>query len=269
MGYFRVTNPLPSVYHLEDVRGVFATLLIGSQKALLVDTAMGIGNIAKEVSGITTLPLTVVNTHGHTDHTLGNYQFPKVYLARGDWELAKMCGAVEVKRRLLALSAIVPPDFDQEAYLNYKYDNLVPLEEGTVFDLGELSVRPVPLPSHSPGSMGFLCPELGLLMSGDSVAPLVCLVFPESSSVSEHIKMLKKVKELPFSRILSSHSERLIPREEIELYLKCAGSVDRSKTVKYKSPLFPDYPGRMFFCGDSVKKGEFAAIVYSESKLTQ
>ncbi|MEM5770347.1 MAG: MBL fold metallo-hydrolase, partial [Bacillota bacterium] len=70
MGYFRVTNPLPSVYHLEDIRGVFATLLLGSKQALLVDTAMGIGNIAKEVRMITELPLTVVNTHGHIDHTL-------------------------------------------------------------------------------------------------------------------------------------------------------------------------------------------------------
>ncbi|MEL7658301.1 MAG: MBL fold metallo-hydrolase, partial [Bacillota bacterium] len=168
---------------------------------------------------------------------------------------------------LLSLSGIIPSDFDEEVYFNYQYHNLVPLEDGAIFDLGGFSVRAVPLPAHSPGSMGFLCPELGLLLSGDSVAPLVCLVFPESLDIKGYIKMLEKVKELSFSGFLSAHSERLIPKEEIELYMKCAMSVDLKRSVNYKSSLFPAYPGRIFFYENPIIRGEFTSIVYSESKL--
>ena len=38
---------------------------------------------------ITTKPLIVVNSHGHMDHSCGNYQFDKVYIDKRDLELVK------------------------------------------------------------------------------------------------------------------------------------------------------------------------------------
>lgn len=267
MDYFTVINLLPSVYHIEDPRGVYATLLIGAKQALLIDTAMGIGNLKKELEELTNLPLTVVNTHGHPDHTLGNYLFPEIYLAPEDWQLAKAENTVSVKQHVLSLSNICPADFNRKLYYDYQYDNLIPLEPGTVFDLGGITVKAIPMPSHSQGSVGFLCEEMQLLLSGDSIAPLVCLVFPESTDIDKHVAMLEYVQGLQFKWILSSHAARLIPKDEMKLYIECAKSIDIHKSLNFKSSLFPDYEGKIFSYENPANKGEFVFIAYVDIKI--
>ena len=43
-------------------------LVVGEEKALLIDTGFGIYSLKEKVRGITELPVTVVNTHAHPDH---------------------------------------------------------------------------------------------------------------------------------------------------------------------------------------------------------
>ena len=78
MSYFTVYKYNDNLYQIKDALGVLATLVIGEEKALLLDTCYGIGNLKKEVEKITNKPLIVVNSHGHMDHSCGNYQFDKV-----------------------------------------------------------------------------------------------------------------------------------------------------------------------------------------------
>ena len=57
-----VVNQLkPNLYHIADHLGVFVTLIVGEEKALLFDTGYGIGHLDKTISQITALPLIVVN----------------------------------------------------------------------------------------------------------------------------------------------------------------------------------------------------------------
>ena len=55
---------------------VYCYLLIGKERALLFDTAYGVGNLREFVEGITDKPVTVVNSHGHFDHTGGKKSGP-------------------------------------------------------------------------------------------------------------------------------------------------------------------------------------------------
>ena len=67
------------VIHYGEALDTF--LLLGDEKALLIDTAYGRGefpNIVEELSS--GKELLVVNTHGHFDHTGGNRWFPRVYM---------------------------------------------------------------------------------------------------------------------------------------------------------------------------------------------
>ena len=66
---------------------VYCYLLVGNQKALLIDTAYGFTDIAGAVRELTSRPLTVVNTHGHFDHVTGNYRFGRACLHEKDMEL--------------------------------------------------------------------------------------------------------------------------------------------------------------------------------------
>jgi len=52
-------------------------LVIGDQRALLIDSGVEIGDLNACVKEITSLPITVMNTYGHCDHSGGDFQFPE------------------------------------------------------------------------------------------------------------------------------------------------------------------------------------------------
>ena len=62
----------PNTWTITFGGGVYSYLIIGEEKALLFDTAYGMGNLREFVEGITQKPVIVVNSHGHFDHTGGN-----------------------------------------------------------------------------------------------------------------------------------------------------------------------------------------------------
>jgi glyoxylase-like metal-dependent hydrolase (beta-lactamase superfamily II) len=85
-------NPYVEVYRFRDnLYGLFTEncdgmgdvwmyLTVGPEKALLIDTAYGLGNLKGLVDRLSGgKELIVVNTHDHFDHAYGNCRFDKVY----------------------------------------------------------------------------------------------------------------------------------------------------------------------------------------------
>jgi glyoxylase-like metal-dependent hydrolase (beta-lactamase superfamily II) len=56
-------------------------------KALLIDSLIGAGNLRAFCRELTDLPITLVNTHGHVDHTGGNFDFDECYIHPNDISL--------------------------------------------------------------------------------------------------------------------------------------------------------------------------------------
>jgi glyoxylase-like metal-dependent hydrolase (beta-lactamase superfamily II) len=54
------------------------SLIIGPEKAVLIDTGCGIGDLRKAVAEVTDKPVIVVNTHTHLDHLGSNRQFDEI-----------------------------------------------------------------------------------------------------------------------------------------------------------------------------------------------
>lgn len=67
-------------YMISDFGIANCYLLIGEERALLIDCGLGIGDIKGAVEKITDKPITVVATHGHVDHAGGDGQFEKIYV---------------------------------------------------------------------------------------------------------------------------------------------------------------------------------------------
>ncbi|MCR4607053.1 MAG: MBL fold metallo-hydrolase, partial [Oscillospiraceae bacterium] len=80
MEYFSIKKTSDRVFRITDPFGSICTLIIGSRSALLADTGIGFGNIAKAVENFTDLPVIAVNTHEHLDHSMGGRFFDKVYM---------------------------------------------------------------------------------------------------------------------------------------------------------------------------------------------
>ena len=68
---------MPDTWCITDGWGNFIYLLIGKEKAMLIDTCSCEGNVREVVEEITEKEIMVVNTHGHFDHTGGNACWPK------------------------------------------------------------------------------------------------------------------------------------------------------------------------------------------------
>jgi enterochelin esterase family protein len=117
-------------------------LVAGTERALLIDTGWGTGDLAGQVAALSPLPLVVVNTHGHPDHVSGNGQFSEVHIHTRDLPLMQGSDTA-----------------------------LIPIYDGYRFDLGEREIQVIGVPGHSPGSICLLDRKERILFSGDSPRP--------------------------------------------------------------------------------------------------
>ena len=149
-----ITRIRPHVYLIDDAGESTCYLILGSERALLIDTVNGMEDLRAIVRSLTDLPVTVVNTHGHCDHIYGNVYFDEAWLHPADLPIAREHFAMfreEMDRR-----GLTPCPFRA-------------LEIGQVFDLGGVRLEVVDLQGHTPGSVGLLDRDARLLYSGDGV----------------------------------------------------------------------------------------------------
>ena len=74
----------PGVVHFEDNIDSSFYLIEGRDKALLIDTGCGGGNIHRLASAFTDKPIELAVTHDHGDHDAHAMEFSKVYMHRAD-----------------------------------------------------------------------------------------------------------------------------------------------------------------------------------------
>src|SRR5262245_15994909 len=72
---YRIRPGLFAIYEPHQSEEVISYLIMGNKKAVLFDTGMGISNIKKVVAELTSLPVSVVNSHTHNDHVGDNWRF--------------------------------------------------------------------------------------------------------------------------------------------------------------------------------------------------
>ena len=233
---FKVREVFPGVYHIADGLDVYMTLLVGRDRALLVDTGYGLQDVRKEIRRITDVPLTVLLTHGHHDHALGARWFDEVLLFPQDAEVYRTYTAPE-RREKVAENARqhglpVPQD-----YLTADYPDPVPAREETL-DLGGLHARVVLCPGHTPGSAMVLVPEYGLLLTGDNWNPCTWLFFPEAVPVRQYLAGMRRFfEENSFTRVLCPHREAVYERRLPECFLQSL--TEERLAAAYSVPLWP------------------------------
>ena len=264
MDYFRVTEPLPGVYRLCGEEINFCTLVCGSSAALLFDTGMGIGDIRRAAEELTALPLTVVCSHEHFDHIGGNSAFDEVWMSQTSIRALSQAPLREIRRRALAAQKTLPAGLEPEEYLGRDCGTLRALAPEQVFDLGGRTLRVVPLPSHTAGSVGLFCPELGLLLSADSIAPMLSLIWPDSAAPEACLQLLERVEAMGCAQILCSHSAEPITHAQLRCCKAAFRTLRGLLSYPYKEPFYPDMHGRLCFYNG--EEGA-AAIICREDML--
>lgn len=158
--------------HILDSGGlVWMFLIIGPEKAMLVDTSFGVGDLKGLVNEITGgMPLIVVNTHCSPDHSYGNCQFDRCYshqLQAPDMEWKQDEGI----RKYLTDDDGKPiwVEFDTKDFVPFKRYEFVGVPDGHIFDLGGgYEIELINIPGHQPGHSAYLDKQGRFLIGGDS-----------------------------------------------------------------------------------------------------
>ena len=137
-----VTQLYENTWAIED-RGVRIFVLEGTERAMVVDTGMTGLDIRTLAGGLTHLPLFLVNTHADMDHVAGNGVFDSFYMHPAEaavYHHGPICTG-----------------------------KIIPVYEGTVFDLGNRPVKVLHIPGHTPGSISLLDVGHRSLIGGDPI----------------------------------------------------------------------------------------------------
>jgi glyoxylase-like metal-dependent hydrolase (beta-lactamase superfamily II) len=228
---------LEALWSIDGPANDLMYLVAGTRRAMLVDTGMGIGNLAQTVRGLTSLPLTVVNTHGHPDHAGGNGGFEEIWLAPQDEALMRQMTADQFRQNdLKRAHGGNDPEYRHLA------ESLVPvcpyrlqaLQPGQIFDLGGRCFEVLTLPGHTPGSICLLNPDEKLLFTGDAiVATPVWMYLQHSTSLSIYLDSLKRLqaRQAEFDVLLPGHQPTPLGKDQLDALIACAQEILEGRGV--------------------------------------
>jgi len=252
----------PNVYHIADPLGVFMTLVVGEEKALLLDTGYGLDNLLETVAQITDLPVILVNSHGHLDHVLGNRFFDKAYLHPAEIEVYQHHTTQDRKLYIVSMQnehpELFPGDFSSDEYLAEHKIKISPINEGDVFDLGSVRLTVIHAPGHTPGGIALLDDRERLLLTGDAISPHVWMLLQESTNIATYIQSLQKLQKMgdQYDAIVAGHVPVSLPNDMIDRLIHCAENIDPEKSVPFDPPFDDIEKGMMYFEGfESLKEG--------------
>lgn len=148
-------------------------LLVGSEKAMLIDTGCSLVDLKGIVASLTDKPCMVVLTHGHGDHSAGVGQFDEVWMHPADedqvtnmnWDFLKNY----VANFITNWNSNVIYDISVDDVKVYDPPKTIHhLMGGEVIDLGDRPITVLFTPGHTPGGISFVDHKTRILFSGDA-----------------------------------------------------------------------------------------------------
>ncbi len=192
-------------YYWLGAADVYAYLVVGEQRALLIDTCYSTTRIRSYVEQVTKLPVDVVNTHGHFDHIGGNAEFERIYLSEKDWKTAKEHSEYSFLKNLIGEM------LQQNALLRFlmKFRKFRRQVEETIlispvkyrklpdcgyFELGDRKVSFIETPGHTQGSICLFDEKSKYFFVGDMACEEgVLLGFDHSTSVEKYLESVRRM----------------------------------------------------------------------------
>lgn len=221
----------PGFWVIEE-KGVRCFLAEGTDRAMLVDTGYGGGDLKQYLSHLTDKPIFLVNTHADMDHIGCNSQFGSALMH--------------------------PAEFDRY-HSSQKGAGLEarPLWEGHILDLGKWKFEVLLIPGHTPGSIALMDWQNRLLISGDSVQAGNIFLFGPGRNLPAYLTSLEKLAALEnqIDTVLPSHGPLPLKADILPALLQAAQDLQAGRlegrqpdrdlpALLYQSPAAGFYYGR-------------------------
>jgi len=215
-------------------------LLLGAERALLIDTCLGYPQLKPTIERLTSLPVTVATTHAHLDHIRGNYFFSEIWMHEDDQAVFRLhtdpVYAENLFRREMPawvsrlLKGLIRKlvSVDTSGYYHLYREHS--------FDLGDRMVETIHTPGHSPGSVCLLDRKRRMLFTGDTVCEWgILLHLDECRPVEAYQEGLLRLKSLSgeFDTIWPGHHGFPVEKSYLDEYIACAASIiDGTATIE-------------------------------------
>ena len=249
----------PGLYLMDEAHEATGYLVIGEDRACVIDTMNGYNDLSAFVRSVTDKPVFVVNTHGHPDHIFGNLYFEKAYLHPDDMALAE--------------SFVSHPEF--AAFAREKGRSMppfLPMRGGDVFDLGGRTLEVFELPGHTAGSVVLLLKEDRILFTGDAVNHHLWMQLDGCLNMHEFVSALDKVLFLEerADRILHGHARDFDDISLLRCLLNgakeiCDGKKENDKPYPWFGGVAKQHPFRLE--AGKIYQQANSVICYSEQNI--
>jgi hydroxyacylglutathione hydrolase len=191
----------PDLYFLRqsgctDYEKPFVFLMFGADRALLLDTGSRRGNIAQQIqltvhrwlvrNNRTSIPLVVIHTHAHSDHTTGDAELQA--LNDPSMPVTYVAPTVEANQKFFGI-AHWPDDL------------------GSV-DLGKRIIDVLAIPGHEASAVALYDRQTAILFTGDNVYPGRLYILELSAFENSNRRMLRFTEGKLVAHILGNHIEQ-------------------------------------------------------------
>ena len=216
--------------HFEET---LVNLIIGREKAALIDSGCGIGNLRQAVEAVTDKPVVVINTHTHTDHLGSNSQFDEV--AMFDHPLSHRVADHGVshqtmQRDILAENLVIKPwprGFNPDGLSLPPFWVNRWLRAGDRIDLGDRDLFVIDTPGETPDHICLLDGTDRILFCGDILLHGPVWTHLEGGNVAELLTSYKRLMRYynAFDHLMPGHNEPWLGKELLPASLAAAEKV--------------------------------------------
>ena len=241
---YKIVAGVFAIYEPHQAEEVISYLIVGHKQALLFDTGMGMGDISKVVSRLTSRPVVVLNSHTHDDHVGGNWQFTFVYGMDTEFTRTNAKGSREDAQAEITADQIcgdLPKGFNPKTYVTKPWKISRSIHDGFKINLGGRTVEVLSTPGHTPDAISLIDRENGLF-TGDTYYPAPIWLFRPETDLDAYVTSVQRLAELApqVKLVLGAHNipvanPDVLPRLVAAIQAVRAGQVPFKKMEDGKS----------------------------------
>jgi glyoxylase-like metal-dependent hydrolase (beta-lactamase superfamily II) len=227
---YRIRPGVFAIYEPHQFEEVISYLVLGSRRALLFDTGMGIAKISDIAARLTKLPVTVLNSHTHFDHVGGNAEFSDIFEEDTPFTRDNEKGQSNIySRDALAPDRVcghLPAGIQAGSYSIRPFHVSHRVKDGERIQLGNRELEVIFPPGHTPDSLCLLDRKNKLLFTGDTFYPGPIYLFTPETDFAAYARSVARLAKL------APKVELLLPPTTCQLRPRTTSSAFRRRCKK-------------------------------------